>query len=542
MRILSPAIVCSCIALCCVAARGADVSAGAWRSRVRSELAELAQPAAPPQAGNPIDAFLADWWSGHKLKRPARTSDSTFLRRVSLDLVGLLPDAEAVKTFLADPSADKRTKLINRLLDSKDAGASQAYAEHWMTFWNDLLRNDEQNYILVTRQPITPWLFDALTSNKPYDEFAGELISPPDERSAGFVKGLLWEFSSSVSDTPPMQAAQSTAQVFQGVNLKCASCHDHFSRSWKLGDSWAMASFFTNEQLQLYRCDKLTGEQASPRFLFAGLGEVPAQPETKPKLAALAHMVTRPKNPRFAKVIVNRMFKRLIGQGLIDEVDDLDDQTAFQPQLLDWLADDFMRHDYDLKYLLRLITTSETYQLESVRVGADETVETFVGPHRRRLSVEQLQDAIATVTGHWPQADTMKVKVPGNQIRAWRYREPSQFTTVLGRPTRDVVCSGRPQQASVLQALELVNGLGFRNLVIAGAEKLLTEPAMQKLSPREIADYICYRAYCRPATNAEGALADEMFAAAGSDAAVRKAAWEDLLWITFTSPEFAYLD
>ena len=131
--------------------------------------------------------------------KPARTDDSTFLRRVQLDLVGLLPSEEETRTFLADKSPEKRTALIDRLLANREA-----YAEHWMTFWNDLLRNDEQSFILVTRYPITQWLYQALLDNRAYDRFAGELINPQGPGSSGFIKGLDWEFSSSVSDITPM--------------------------------------------------------------------------------------------------------------------------------------------------------------------------------------------------------------------------------------------------------------------------------------------------------------------------------------------------
>lgn len=516
---------------------GTAKSEAAWRDRVRAEIARLPAPAVPKASGNPIDAFLVDWWSQHKLVKPARTDDSTFLRRVQLDLVGLLATQEATKAFLADTSPDKRAKLIERLLADREA-----YAEHWMTFWNDLLRNDEQNFILVTRYPITAWLYRALIENRPYDRFAAELINPPDPESAGFIKGLDWEFSSSVSDITPMQAAQSTAQVFQGVNLKCASCHDHFSREWKLTDSWGLASFFTNEQLQIHRCDKATGQQAAPKFLFASLGAAKPEGDAKSKLATLARMVTCPSNPRFAKVIVNRMFHKLMGRGLITELDDVDAESPFKSELLDYLAYDFMRHDYDLKYLLRTIVSSETYQLVSNVPPANEREKTFSGPLRRRLTSEQFLDAMAMVTGHWPAADTMKLKLQTDRIRAWRHRQPSRLSVMLGRPPRDVICSTRPENASMLQSLELVNGQDFRGLVVTGAKKLMETCNAGTADPGAIASVLAYRACCRPPTEAELHLAKELFAEAGADKAEQQAAFEDLLWITLMSPEFVYLN
>src|SRR6185295_10863490 len=165
-------------------------------------------------------------WTTHKIQRPARADDTAFLRRVHLDLIGLLPDVKTAEEFLADSAPDKRAKLVDRLLADNNA-----YAEHWITFWNDLLRNDEQSHIMVTRHAITKWLLAALASNQPYDEFVAELIHPGEKGPAGFIQGVEWEFSNSASDIPAMQVAQVSAQVFQGVNLKCASCHDHFSRA-----------------------------------------------------------------------------------------------------------------------------------------------------------------------------------------------------------------------------------------------------------------------------------------------------------------------
>lgn len=514
-----------------------------WRQRVRAEIATLPKPPAPPAgtAENPIDAFLADWWKRQSLPAPALSDDAAFVRRAHLDVVGLLPDNEAVRAFLDNPSPAKRAELVDRLLSDR-----LAYAEHWMTFWSDLLRNDETSYIAVTRHPVTQYLFRSLTENRPYDEFVAELLNPRDPAAAGFVKGIDWTFSSSVSDVPPMQAAQVSAQAFLGVNLKCASCHNHFDKEWRLDQSWGYASFFSDRNLQPHRCDKPRGEPAAPRFLFDGLGEVSPQSQPAERLAAVSVMVTRPKNPRFARAVVNRLFKALIGQGLIDATDDLDGRTAFHPELLDWLAHDFMAHDYDLKHTLRTIATSRLYQMRPADgprfAGGSEKEPPFVGPRLRRMTAEQFLDAVCCVTGHWPQGPTLAADVPNPRLRHWRRKEPGKLATVLGRPNRELVVSQRPDDATMLQALELVNGDVLARYLSDGAKTLLESDLGKTAEAKQVADVLCLRALARPATPEEVAAAGELIGTPTQPAAGRQAGWEDLLWMLFMSPEFQYLN
>jgi hypothetical protein len=342
-----------------------------------------------------------------------------------------------------------------------------------------------------------------------------------------------------------MQAAQSSAQVFLGVNLKCASCHDHFAQDWKLDDAWAYASFFSDKNLEPHRCDLPTGTRPAPRYLFPGLGSVDPMANRATRLKAVALMTTRPENPRFAKVIVNRIFKQLIGQGLIDEVDDLNDRVAWQPALLEALAYDFMKHDYDLRRLMRLIVLSETYQMQTSGTAPEEqdAVEPlFVGPRLRRLTSEQMFDALATATGYWPPAAVMNVPVEGVSIRAWRHKEPTRLDTVLGRPTRDVVSSSRPANATVLQALELVNGGVLAEYLSQGADRLLQTPLAAEADTRKVADSLTRRWLGRNANAAEAELALELLGSPAQSSADRRPGWEDFLWIMVVNPEFQYLN
>src|SRR5262249_22547256 len=263
---------------------------------------------------------------------------------------------EQVEHFERDPAPDKREKLVDAFLADNDA-----YAEHWMTFWNDLLRNDEQTNIDGLRKPITTWLYASLRDNKPIDMFVAELLNPGKNGPDGYLKGVNWRGRVNASQMPPVQAAQNVSQVFLASSLKCASCHDSFINEWKLEQAYGLASFFAPENLEMHRCDKATGKIVPPTFLFAGLGDVDSEADLATRHRAVAQMVARPKNPRFAKTIVNRLWKRLLGKGLFEPVDNFDDNPP-NSALLDWLAYDFMSHDYDAKHTLRLILLSGVYQ------------------------------------------------------------------------------------------------------------------------------------------------------------------------------------
>src|ERR1051325_9095482 len=200
------------------------------------------RPELPPGSpdANPIDRLLQPYYAAHKFKPPKAVDDRLFARRAYLDVIGLLPPPEELRAFVADKQPRKRERLIEKLLSN-----DHAYAEHWLTFWNDLLRNDYKGtgYIDGGRKQITTWLYSALLTNMPYNEFVGELISPT-PASEGFTKGIVWRGVVNASQTPQMQAAQCISQVFMGVNLKCASCHDSFINDLSLADAYGLASVY----------------------------------------------------------------------------------------------------------------------------------------------------------------------------------------------------------------------------------------------------------------------------------------------------------
>ena len=393
----------------------------AYEPPLRPRNPEL--PAARDNRTNPIDRMIDEYLAGKKLPRPAPLDDTAFLRRVHLDLVGLLPDVEIVKTFVADPSADKRTRLVDSLLADKTA-----YTEHWLTFWNDLLRNDYAGtgYIDGGRKQISGWLYQAIYDNMPYDEFVRRLVAPTADNE-GFANGIKWRGSVSAAQITPMQYAQSVGQTFLGINLKCASCHDSFVDRWKLSEAYGLAAIYSDEPLEMFRCDKPTGKTAVPGWLFPELGKVDASLPRDERLKQLAALITHPQNGRTPRAITNRLWQRLMGRGIVHPVDAMQ-SAPWNEDLLDYLAVHLAENHQDLKKTLRLICLSQAYQSksESFEEAPKEMNYVYQGPRPKRLTAEEFTDAIWQICGTAPgKIDapvTRRAPVEGplvSQVASW---------------------------------------------------------------------------------------------------------------------------
>ena len=465
----------------------------------------LTRPAMPPAVWGgwtlPLDRLVASYLAKRKTPEPALVSDAVFARRAYLDVWGLLPTPEELRAFLDDPAAGKRDALVARLLAD-----NHKYAEHWISFWNDLLRNEDGvTYFSETagRKSITDWLLPALTSNLPYDRFVSTLLNPsvpgdPD----GFLVGVNWRGETSAAVTPWMQASQNTAQIFLGINLKCNSCHDSFVSKWKLKDAYALAAYFAPQpQLKMYRCDVALERSAEPGFLFPELTRAPASGSLADRRAAAAATFTDPRMGRLPRTLVNRIWRRLFGYGIVANPDEMDGKP-WSPDVLDWMASDFVDHRYDIKRLIQTILTSRAYQMPSVLRTGEPPARgyVFAGPEVRRMTAEQLADAVGAMTGEWntypgrPSGGGQGAARTGPGVplpsmpatsgvygREWRVAS-SNLTRALGRPIRDQVTSVRPTQASTLQALELVNGEIFTRWLSRGARRMLAELPAEPLS------------------------------------------------------------
>ena len=450
----------------------------------------LTRPVLPEQVWSawtsPVDRIVAAYLSHRGVTDPDLVGDTLFARRAYLDLWGLLPSPEAVHGFLDDTNPDKRDRLLRTLLAD-----NQRYAEHWISFWNDLLRNEDGvTYYSETasRKSITTWLRAALESNLPYDRFVAKLLNPQSPGDPdGFLTGVNWRGETSAAVTPWMQASQNSAQVFLGVNLKCNACHDSFISHWKLKDAYALASYFSPEaRLQLFRCDRPLNQFATPGFLYPALSRVPSSEALEARRATIAAIFTDARNGRLARTAVNRIWQRLLGYGIVGNPDDMDGKP-WNPALLDWLAADFVDSGYDLKHLILTIMSSRPYQLPAVTRQGEPPARgyVFAGPEVRRLTAEEFTDAIGSVTGEW---SVLEQRDGGIHARAWRM-PATNLTRGLGRPIRDQVTSIRVSASTTLQALELVNGETLATWLSRGARRMLGElpPAPSSLFSKAIA-------------------------------------------------------
>ncbi len=365
-----------------------------WEPPLRPRTVEL--PPAVEGRTNPIDRILDAYLAKRGIPRPPALDDASFARRVSLDIVGLLPEPAAFES---------RERLIADLL-ADDVG----YADHWLTFWNDLLRNDYTGTGFITRgrTQITAWLYRALLENKPYDQFVRELISPTDE-SKGFIGGIKWRGDVNSSQSLEVQFAQNISQAFLGINMKCASCHDSFIDRWKLEEAYALAAVYAKAPLEIHRCDIPTGEIARAAWIFPEIGKIDPDASQPERLAQLAELMVHPENGRTTRTIVNRLWHRLMGRGIVHPVDAMHTRP-WSEDLLDFLAADLAANGHDLKHTIALITGSRAYQSQAAVLGEEPGEDyVFAGPIAKRMTAEQFLDAVWRLTETNPATPSAKV-------------------------------------------------------------------------------------------------------------------------------------
>src|SRR5258708_8242553 len=336
----------------------------------------------------------------------ALCGDADFLRRASLDLLGLLPTAAEARAFAADRGRNKRARLIDRLLDRPEFG------DFWALKWADLLRNEEKVWDRKGGQIFPRWIPESIAENKPLDQFARELLtvrgSTYENPAANYLRAI----------RTPGARAESTAQLFLGLRLQCAQCHNHPYDRWTQDDYYSWAGLFArvdykvlqNDRRDSFDTHEFNGEQilftarsgevtnarngrpAAPRFL--GAPTPPFNGETD-RLVALAAWLTSPTNSLFARSLANRVWYHLMGRGLVDPIDDFrPTNPPSHPALLDPLAGDFVAHNFDLRYLIRLIMNSRAYHLSAEPTPPNHDDElNYSRALPRRLTAEQLFDA-----------------------------------------------------------------------------------------------------------------------------------------------------
>lgn len=481
---------------------------------------------------HPVDFLLDRYFADHGVEAPPLLDDRAFLRRLKLDLVGQLPSTTELEEFTTDSNSDKYAQWVDRFL-----AQDRDYADHWLTFWNDLLRNDYAGtgYIDGGREQITAWLYQALRENRPYDQFVRELIDPV-PGSGGFAKGIKWRGQVNASQIEPLQFSQNVSQVFFGANLKCASCHDSFIDNWKLSDAYGLAAVISDQPLEIHRCDVPTGETARASFLFPELGEIDPDQTREQRLQTLSALATDRRNGRFARTIVNRLWDRLAGRGIVHPVDVMANEGWCEP-LLEFLAADLVENGYDLKRTLRWIATSRVYRGQPTPAIESPPADwVFRGVQTKRLTAEQFVDAVWALTGAGPDQIEAPITVEISEEQPVRASlvTADLLMRSLGRPNREQVVTTRPATLSTLQALDLTNGETLANWLKTGAHNWRARQQAAGWNDGQLVDQLFLAALGRlPNEDEKAALASPV--PTDSEALV-----EDLLWMLLMLPEFQY--
>ncbi len=469
--------------------------------------------------------------------------DSTFIRRVTVDIAGRIPTAKETEQFLSDASTGKREALVDHLLASTD------YADYFANKWAALLRNKRKDAKYTNGTfAFYDWVRDSLMENKPYDAFVRELLTASGEISQN--PPVAWYRQ--VRETTTQ--LEDTAQLFLGMRLQCAQCHHHPYEKWSQQDYYRFAAFFSRvgrkggresgEEIIFHKrgkpeaTNKKTKLPEPPAGLGAPLAEISSDDDPRSTLAA---WMTSPKNPYFAKAVVNRYWKHFFNRGLVEPEDDMrETNPPTNPELLQALADSFVKSGYDLKALIRNITTSSTYQLSALPNEFNRgDKQNFSRYYPKRLTAEVLYDSVDSVTMTGSEfsglpTGTRAIQLPDNSFNASTY-----FFTVFGRPESSSACEcERSQDASLAQSLHLLNAKGIQEKLSTDKGRAAQLASDSIRSDRAKVDELYQLAFARPATEAEAEVALKHLAQ--PDAKAKRAAYEDLIWALLNSKEFLF--
>ncbi|WP_169976778.1 DUF1553 domain-containing protein [Tautonia rosea] len=505
-------------------------------------------PTGPPLGETEID-LLRTWihegasWASRSAPKPFTppADDLAFLRRLTLDTVGLIPTEDEISRFLDDPPSTRRSLAIDRLLDDP------RWADHWVAYWQDVLAENPNilNPTLNNTGPFRWWIVEAMRDNRPVDQFVTELIrmggSLRDGGPAGF--GMASE-----NDVPMAEKGIILGSAFLGINMTCARCHDAPAHEWTQEQLFSLAAMLAEEPITVPRTSSVPndalhalgrpplievtlepGAEVTPAWPFPRLIAADMSPSWLPSDARprdrLAALITTPENERFAQVIVNRIWARLMGRGLVDPVDDWEKAEVSHPELLDYLARELVRGGYDLKHPIRLILQSHAYQ----RAADPDLLQpdpTFASASRRRLSAEQIVDSLFLATGKPLKTEEINLDVDGGRPivssislgvpkRAWQFASTSNerdrpsltlprvqavvdLLQAFGwRPTRQSPLTVRDSSPNVLQPAILANGTAGVWLTRLSDDHGITALALEDQPVTTLVDRLFLRVFTR---------------------------------------------
>ncbi len=502
---------------------------------------------------NLIDEHVFAKLRSLRLNPSGACTDLEYLRRAYLDLLGLIPTADEARAFAADTSASKRAKLIDKIL------ARPEYADAWAQKWDDLLRVEERTLDRKGVEAIHGWIRKSIADNKPLDEFCRELVAargstytvPP----ANYYRAL----------RDPVTRGEAAAQVFMGVRLQCAQCHNHPFDRWTQDDYFSWADVFSRidykiienkrkdnndshefvgEQIVLLKTEgtykDARGIETKPRLL----GTAGPMDEGKDRLDSLAAWMTGPDNKQFARAQANRIWANLMGRGIVDPVDDFRaTNPASHPELLEALAAELSSHKFDARHLIRLIMSSKTYALSSEPAGdnaSDEINYSHVIP--RRLSAEQLLDSQHQVAGvptefaGYPKG-TRASQIAGVQAVRPRDEKPTnadKFLVTFGKPPRLLSCDcERSNDTTLSQVFNLVTGPEMLR-IITSPDNIIGNQVAAGATDEQIVTDLSWSALTRaPKPEELKTMTDHIRKAPN-----RRQGLEDVLWAMLNAKEF----
>jgi hypothetical protein len=496
---------------------------------------------APPEH-NYIDHYVFAKLRLLRLQPSPLCSDSEFLRRIYLDVIGKLPTPDEVRRFLADGDSRKRQRVIDELLERPE------FADWWALKWADRLGCNQRFVGKIGAHLYHEWIHQAMLANMPDDELAraivtgrgGNYSNPP----AGFYRRL----------RDPQARAEEVAQLFLGVRIGCARCHNHPGERWTQDDYYGLAAFFARVRyrngpffVQIYDKEETvyeardgevvhprTGQTVPPRFLG---GAVASLGRAEDRREVLARWMTKPDNPYFARNAVNRIWYHLFGQGIVEPVDDFrGSNPPCNEELLDALATDYIQHNFDRKYLIRTVVSSRTYQLSAVPTESNgEDARYFSHARVRLLQAEQLLDAIAAAAGASVKFPAIPLGTSAAALPDGEYKHP--FLEAFGRPARAMVCEcERDTDTNLGQALHLVGGRTIHALLHDPAGRAARLGASD-LSDEKVIEELFLASLSRYPSAEEQALLIDKLRKSGTD---RRRIVEDILWALVNHKEFLF--
>jgi hypothetical protein len=498
---------------------------------------------APPE-NNSIDHHVFAKLKMLSIQPSELCTDQEFIRRAYLDVCGILPTAEETRAFLASAEKDKRARLVDRLLERPE------YADFWTLKWCDVLRSDRKTIQVKGTYVYQNWLRGRIEKNIPFDQIVRELLTA----SGNTYANPPANYYRIAAD--PQNLAESTAQLFFGIRMQCAKCHNHPFEKWTQDDYYSMAAFFArvkhkkdptepgaappNAGAELVYLDRAgevvqprSGKAMPPKFMGGNVAEVRSNQDRRQVLAA---WLTSAKNPFFAKSVVNRVWFHLIGRGIVDPVDDFrDSNPSANDELLDALARDFAANKFDLKHLIRDIINSRTYQLSAQTndFNKDDN-KYFSHAVTKLLTAEQLLDALCAVTESAEKFANVPLGTRAVQLPDGEINHP--FLKTFGQPGRELACEcEREQDSNLAQALQLINGPTV-NDKLRNPKNRIGRLLDQKVPERGMLDEMYLTALSRQPAEPEVKVA----LAHVAKTADKRKAWEDVQWALINSKEFLF--